>query len=192
MREVEKLLDLECVEIWGCHGLERLARNRIIEFVSLTSKTFDALANARNLLIGQGFAEFIEDKPTGCAVHWRGLSAEQSGHLEASVEAAWETIGIEDSLQMLRFDGGIEICASAMNKGHVVSQILEELGALSSIAYLGDDETDEDAFRELQGKGLSVLVRESYRETSADIWIRSPDEVVEFLRDWASACRSET
>ena len=52
------------------------------------------------------------------------------------------------------------------------------------MAYLGDDRTDEDAFRALRGRGLSVLVRAEPRETAADAWIRPPEELIEFLRTW--------
>jgi len=39
------------------------------------------------------------------------------------------------------------------------------MGRHSAIAYLGDDQTDEDAFEALHGQGLSVLVRSQYRPT---------------------------
>ena len=54
---------------------------------------------------------------------------------------------------------------------------------------LGDDVTDEDAFAALQGYGLSVLVRSDYRPTVADVWIRPPEGVIEFLSDWIQSLR---
>jgi trehalose-phosphatase len=91
-------------------------------------------------------------------------------------------------LRILHFDGGIEICAATMSKGDVVRQIAASLGNSYAMAYLGDDVTDEDAFLALKGIGLSVLVRDLYRETSADVWIRPPNAVIEFLERWAHAC----
>jgi trehalose-6-phosphatase len=52
------------------------------------------------------------------------------------------------------------------------------------IAYLGDDLTDEDAFKALKGKGLSVLVRDTQRDTLADCWLTPPDELLDFLHHW--------
>jgi trehalose-6-phosphatase len=52
------------------------------------------------------------------------------------------------------------------------------------VAYLGDDLTDEDAFRALKGKGLSVLVRKESRTTEADCWLKPPDELLDFLKKW--------
>ena len=54
---------------------------------------------------------------------------------------------------------------------------------------LGDDMTDEDAFMELEGKGLSVLVNTLLRPTAADVWIKPPIELIMFLRRWSDACR---
>ena len=55
------------------------------------------------------------------------------------------------------------------------------------MAYLGDDLTDEAAFRALDERGLGVLVRPKLRATSADIWIRPPEELLDFLRSWLRA-----
>ncbi len=43
------------------------------------------------------------------------------------------------------------------------SLILRETEKGAVVTYLGDDITDEDAFKALKGKGLSVLVREEIR-----------------------------
>jgi alpha,alpha-trehalase len=57
--------------------------------------------------------------------------------------------------------------------------------------YLGDDVTDEDAFRALRERGevggVGVLVAEEPRETAARYRLRDPDEVREFLAAFAGA-----
>jgi len=58
------------------------------------------------------------------------------------------------------------------------------------VAYLGDDLTDEAAFRAVnaaKGSHLSVLVKRVVRETDADVWMRPPGELREFLEKWAEA-----
>jgi hypothetical protein len=33
-----------------------------------------------------------------------------------------------------------------------------------------------------------VQVRQQWRETSADLWLRPPDQLRDFLHDWLQAC----
>jgi trehalose-6-phosphatase len=87
------------------------------------------------------------------------------------------------------FDGGIEILGAKRNKADAVRAILAEMEIDTPVAYLGDDQTDEDAFRALQGRGVSILVRPHWRETAADIWLRTPIELSAFFHDWLDACQ---
>jgi trehalose-6-phosphatase len=90
-------------------------------------------------------------------------------------------------LHLAPFDGGLELHAPGKNKGDAVQTILREAGDGAAAAYLGDDQTDENAFSAIKGKGLSGLVRSEPRPTIADICLRPPDELLEFLQDWLLA-----
>ena len=81
----------------------------------------------------------------------------------------------------------MELRAADVSKGQAVQKILEEAPDDAMVAYLGDDPTDEDAFKVLDGCGLRVLVRKDYRDTDADVWIRPPEELLDFLDHWIIA-----
>jgi trehalose 6-phosphate phosphatase len=49
--------------------------------------------------------------------------------------------------------------------------------------YIGDDRTDEDAFRALEQSGVGILVSEEPRATAASYTLRDPSEVERFLRE---------
>ena len=66
--------------------------------------------------------------------------------------------------------------------------LLGEEPADVAAAYLGDDATDEEAFATLGGRGLTVLVRPEFRATTAQVWLRPPDELFDFLDRWIEAC----
>jgi hypothetical protein len=51
--------------------------------------------------------------------------------------------------------------------------------------------TDEDAFKALKNRGLSVLVRNEFRPTAADVWIQPPQGLLDFLAEWLQACGGE-
>ena len=73
----------------------------------------------------------------------------------------------------------------AWNKGHAVRYLLQKFKQMHTDIfpiYLGDDVTDEDAFREVQGAGLGVLVAEEARQTAADFYVLNTEEVLLFLK----------
>ncbi len=55
--------------------------------------------------------------------------------------------------------------------------------------YIGDDVTDEDAFRALKGRGIGIVVRDQAYETAAAFSLKDPDEVREFLLRLIPLCR---
>jgi trehalose-phosphatase len=178
-------------EIWGSHGAERLFADGSYEVDAPDAEHRLALQTARRAFINAGLTDRIEAKPGSIAVHWRGLSSAQQRGTEAEVRRICGPLVTHHGLELLRFDGGLELRAPGKNKGDAVETILSESGQDVAAAYLGDDQTDENAFRAIKGRGLAVLVRPEPRSTSADVWLRPPDELVRFLRDWLQACGAE-
>ncbi len=124
-------------------------------------------------------------------MHWRGLNADEIREVRGKVLSGWSSIAERACLRLEEFDGGVEMRMADPNKGDAVRTILTEMDVDDApVAYLGDDESDEDAFRVLQNRGLCVLVRPQWRETAANLWLRPPLQLFTFLRDWLAACRS--
>jgi len=73
------------------------------------------------------------------------------------------------------------------DKGKALEFLLESLGFAdcSNVlpVYIGDDRTDEDAFKVLRrrGQGVGILVSKHPKETSASFSLQEPAEVMEFL-----------
>jgi len=178
-------------EIWGSHGAERLHPDGDYEVHTPDLPHRHALHQASRALQDYGLKERIESKPGAIAVHWRGLSADRRARIEQKVQDVCAPIAEDSGLELLPFDGGLELRAPGRTKGDAVNVVLAEAGAGVAAAYLGDDQTDENAFRAIKGRGLAVLVRSEHRPTIADTWLRPPEELVNFLRDWLSACGAE-
>lgn len=75
------------------------------------------------------------------------------------------------------------------DKGKALEFLLEALGYANSNddvlpIYIGDDRTDEDAFKVLRerGQGLGILVSKVPKETNASYSLQEPSEVMSFLR----------
>lgn len=186
------LLDLEVLpEIWGTHGWEHRDREGGYHCFPLSELAARGLEEARDQVAAMraGAGDFdarFERKPAGVALHWRGLPEEESQELSTAVEAAWSNLEATRAgeLSPIPFDGGLELRATGRTKGAVMETILGELAKPNVAVYLGDDLTDEDAFRVLKGRGLGILVRKEWRLTAAEAHLRPPDELLAFLRAW--------
>jgi trehalose-phosphatase len=127
----------------------------------------------------------LERKLASIALHWRALPDSDGARLDTQARAIWEPIAAQGApVEVLSFDGGIELRATGCNKQYAVKTVLSQTGEHSAVAYLGDDMTDEDAFRAVKARGLAVLVRPQFRATAADVWLRPPEELVAFMRHW--------
>ena len=72
------------------------------------------------------------------------------------------------------------------NKGRALLYLLEALYTDSGRVvplYIGDDTTDEDAFRAISDRGVTIAVGDEKRQTAAHYMLRDPDEVAKFLRE---------
>jgi trehalose 6-phosphate phosphatase len=73
------------------------------------------------------------------------------------------------------------------DKGKAVGWLLEKLGLKNSHivpVYIGDDHTDEDAFRILKEiEGIGILVGDHGEDSAADFRLFHPSEVKEFLKE---------
>ena len=190
VQDLRPLLDLEFEpEMWGCHGRERRLPDGSHIFVPISEEAAQALAEAYGW---QGAVRAlggrIERKPGSVAFHWRGLAPGHQQSLLRDLERRFGGLAQASGLLWHAFDGGIELRAAGCDKGQVVQQLLTQFDAQEGdccVAYLGDDHTDEDAFRALAGRGLRVLVRPKWRTTEADVWLRPPAGLREFLGYWA-------
>jgi trehalose-phosphatase len=174
-------------EIWGCHGLERLRPDGTFETPRVEPPVLQAIADADRWLRCQGLHHRAEFKTGAVALHWRGLDEAMAAEIRGQVLLGWLPIAQSTPMELLEFDGGIEMRMPGRDKGDAVRTILDEIGSAVPVAYLGDDVTDERAFLSLGGVGLSVLVRPEWRETAAALWFKPPEDVREFLTRWLQA-----
>jgi trehalose 6-phosphate phosphatase len=191
-RSVEDLLLLLGLqltpEIWGAHGRERLHADGSYKIVPVGAKADKALKEVFDWVRASGLESYCELKPGCIAFHVRGLPPEKAEEILTQVRSAsspseqWHGLGLHS------FDGGLEFRAAGCHKGHAVETIFQESGSDTVAAYLGDDRTDEDAFRAIKSRGLGVLVRSELRTTEADLWIKPPGELLQFLSEWARVC----
>jgi alpha,alpha-trehalose-phosphate synthase [UDP-forming]/trehalose-phosphatase len=120
---------------------------------------------------------YIEDKTITASIHFRQVPIPYLGKL---FQHLFGLAGNYDRVFVLRSGKKVfEIRPrQAPDKGAAVALILERLGENRLPIYIGDDATDEDAFRVLKGQGVSIAIGAS---PLADYFLASQSEMGELL-----------
>ncbi|TVR64069.1 MAG: trehalose-phosphatase [Gemmatimonadales bacterium] len=125
----------------------------------------------------------VEPKRFTVAVHYRMVADDEVARVEETVRSA---VSNHPELQVADGKKVFEIRPDMdWDKGKAILWLQEALGLDGDDIlplYVGDDTTDEDAFRILGDQGLGVVVTETPRPTHASYQLQDTVEVREFLR----------
>ncbi|TVU51331.1 hypothetical protein EJB05_02749 [Eragrostis curvula] len=154
------------------------------EYLEAMNKVYKRLVEATGGIVGAS----IEDNKYSVSVHYRNILHKKD---RRRVKEIVDKILLED--ENLKLQTGKKVWeivpAIPWNKGDAVGYLLEALGMDDPERffpiYIGDDKTDENAFKFLRerGNGIGVLVSKTRRETEASYWLKDPSEVMTFLQD---------
>ena len=125
---------------------------------------------------------FVEPKRFAISVHFRLTDERHLPAIERAVDAA---AAAEPGLRKGHGKKLFELRPDLdWDKGKALLWLLHAMGLDRPDVlpiYIGDDLTDEDAFRAVAGRGIGVLVASEPRETAAEYQVRDPGEVVALL-----------
>ncbi|OIW10825.1 hypothetical protein TanjilG_27771 [Lupinus angustifolius] len=171
-----------CVKSTDNQGNEITLFQPAIEFLPLIDEVFRTLVDITKDIEGVK----VENHKFCVSVHYRNVK-----------ENNWTTIGqiVHDAVKKyprLRSTHGRKVLdirpVIDWNKGKAVEFLHESLGLndrddVFSI-YIGDDKTDEDAFKVLREKnrGYGILVSSVKKESNAFFSLEDPNEVMKFLQ----------
>ncbi|WP_104435863.1 trehalose-phosphatase [Kineococcus xinjiangensis] len=123
---------------------------------------------------------FVERKPMSAVLHTR--RADRVVAVEATREAVTGPGAAED-VHCLRGKEVVELAVVPLGKGAGLLRLRDRLAAagpaVEAILYAGDDVTDEDAFRVLGERDVTVKVGTG--ETAARFRVADPEEFAELL-----------
>ena len=126
----------------------------------------------------------LERKHFSVAAHYRNVNENDAFRVALAVDAV-----AARHHELRRIDGKkvYELLPDIdWDKGKAVLWLLETLDLVPGRVlpiFIGDDRTDEDAFRVLEKRGVGILVSEQQRVTAASYWLSNPEQVERFLRE---------
>lgn len=189
MCDIKKLVGIKKMIYVANHGLEIEAPG--LKFVSPASNSLKKIV--------KNMSEELNDKLSGI----QGIVVENKGltlSIHYRLAASTDLMKIRDVLRInvepyllrkkLKIDEGKQVLEVKplveWNKGDAVLWLLEKyegkIGWKDAWPiYIGDDTTDEDAFRAIKGKGLTVFVGKLMK-SHARCFLRDHNEVEEFLK----------
>lgn len=125
---------------------------------------------------------FFEHKRHSLAVHFRRASEADAAAVLASVD---QVAGSFPLLRQLRGKAVVEIQPDIeWHKGKALRWLMTTAGLDGRRPlYIGDDVTDEDAFREVLHDGVGILVAQDRTATHGRYRLSDPTEVASFLEE---------
>ena len=186
---VQDLMGMHDLVVAGSHGFDiwhpergTLRHEAATGFERLVAEVGEELDDGVGWLDGVQ----VERKRASVAVHYRRADADAAERVAGLVRRM-----LAERRGELKLTPGKMVYELQPNldwdKGRAVTYLLDTLGLTGPETvplYLGDDVTDEDAFRALHGRGVSIFVGDAAaldRPTAADFALASVDEVARLL-----------
>jgi trehalose-phosphatase len=180
----------------GLHGLEiEVDGHRTTHpDLSAAEARVEGLANCLSRLLNEFPEVLIEDKGASVAVHTRRLPQDMYDRIFARADVLAVPWIAEGHVRRLEGNAVVEYLPNISgHKGEATKWILDSVekkfDRRAWVAYIGDDITDEDAFRAIDF-GIGVLV--GLRPTAATYKLDGIADVDRFLRWFAAECNVRT
>ncbi|XP_022774946.1 probable trehalose-phosphate phosphatase J isoform X2 [Durio zibethinus] len=152
------------------------------EFLPMIDEVYKQLAETTKSTPGAK----VENNKFCLSVHFRCVDEKKWSELAQQVRSVLKKY---PKLRLTQGRKVLEIRPTIKwDKGKALEFLLESLGFANCAnvfpVYIGDDRTDEDAFKILRdrGQGFGILVSKFPKDTSASYSLQEPDEVMDFLR----------
>lgn len=186
LADVQNMVKLENLYYAGSHGFEIAGAGGMHqqqEEAQACLTDLDAAEEGLRDRLKEISGVWVERKQFAIAIHYREVAKSDIHRIESIIDEVLE------QQPRLRKRGGKKIFELQpdipWDKGRAVFWLLDQLDLNPSEVlpmYLGDDETDEDAFQALDNRGIGIRIGAPDESTQADYFLRDPDEVKQFFQ----------
>jgi len=187
LADVRELVGIPEIICAGSHGFEIEVPGLSLE-LPVSVAALDELDQAAGVLakrLAPIPGALLERKRFAVALHYRQVADEDLERVKSAVDQ------VQACSSGLRRTGGKKVLELrpdiSWDKGRAIRWLLTKLAldgpdTLPMPIYVGDDLTDEDGFRALQGRGIGILVADAPRPSAAAFRLTGTDRVADLLQ----------
>jgi len=184
---VRQMVGVDGIVYAGSHGCDVDAPEALGGRVQHGLESVDDVAAARAALtkkVEDIPGAWVEHKKFAVTVHYRQTPPDHVSRVMAAfdeVAACFPGLRKAGGKMVLELRPGI----ACYDKGKALLWLLDRLDKTDGThvpLYIGDDETDEDAFRAISGRGMGVRIGDPTDATAADYSLNDVGEVLQFFR----------
>ncbi|MFQ5797257.1 MAG: trehalose-phosphatase [Bacteroidota bacterium] len=183
--DVSQLVSVWNVYYAGNHGLEILAgERRFVHPIALRAKsTLRTIAGRLKRALRDVAGATIDDKEFTLSVHYRLVERGQIRLVKQRFMEILRPFLSSSSVEVTRGKKVLEVRPNVgWNKGDAVGWLMKTFGKRTPFpVFVGDDATDEDAFRRLRSCGLTVRVGKS-SSSRAHYYVKGTEDVCDLLQ----------
>jgi trehalose 6-phosphate phosphatase len=191
LRDLQRLLFPWKGLMIGSHGFEKRTPDGQVLVRVPDEEQQAGLAEAIDAARKRGRSGGLEVKLASVALHTRGLPEREASLVEEEVGDLWGKISRWSGLKLTRFNRGLEIRAPGWDKGSALQELLSSEPRGTFCVYIGDDLTDEDAFRAVRTLGIGIRVGDPSSPTEAVGFLPDVPAVRDFLEAWSGLGRAD-
>ena len=190
LSEIKVMVGIEGIYYAGNHGLEIEGPSlKLINPVAEATKAeIKDLVRQFSAKLGSTEGVIVEDKGLSLSIHYRLVKENEVGVVAEIFRQITSPLLSEGKIRVTSGKKVWEVRPPIdWHKGKAVETIIKELKAVLEreqllAIYLGDDTTDEDAFRVIhRPQGWSIFVGPENPSSNAEYFLNSTSEVMTFL-----------
>ena len=178
--DIKRRVNIENMIYAGNHGAEIWDGSKLVvgQQLSDSKQVLEKIIKELKEALSSVKGVMVEDKGITASIHYRMVNTQDIWKL---FDIFWS---VADSYKgIFRITSGKKVFEirpyGIWNKGDAVKWIWKNYGKKRIPVYVGDDETDEDAFKVIKGKGVGICIGSS---PEADYYLESQEEVKRLLQ----------
>jgi len=184
LSDIKKRIGIHKIYYGGNHGLDISRPNlRYTHPKALTSKSaIDYITRKLKKEISNIEGAWLENKKYSVSLHFRSVKTEDIRLVKKIFRNVVDKYLEKKLFTVMTGKKVLELVPDvSWDKGKAVLLVLKQLKDKCLPVYVGDDRTDEDAFKALRGKGITIHIGKS-KKTSADYYLKGHWEIPRLLQ----------